>query len=41
MMSEGEVIQTAIAALSHVLAVDFKPSEIEIGVVSESNPVFR
>ena len=41
MMEEQEVIQTAIAALSHVMAVDFKPSEIEIGLVSENNPVFR
>jgi len=41
MMEETEVIQTAIAALSHVLAVDFKPGEIEIGVVSERNPVYR
>jgi len=41
MMAENDVIQTAIAALSHVLATDFKPSEIEIGVVSEKNPTFR
>ena len=41
MMNETEVIQTAIAALSSVLAADFKPSEIEIAVVSDRNPVFR
>jgi len=41
MMNETEVIQTAIAALSSVLAVDFKPSEIEIAVVSDKDPVFR
>ena len=41
MMNETEVIQTAIAALSSVLAVDFKPSEIEIAVVSDRDPVFR
>lgn len=41
MMSEQEVVQTAIAALSHVLAADFKPSEIEIGIVTKENPAFR
>lgn len=41
MMEDNEVIQTAIAALSHVLAVDFKPSEIEIAFVSKSKPAFH
>ena len=41
MMEDKEVIQTAIAALSHVLAVDFKPSEIEIAFVSKSQPAYQ
>lgn len=31
----------AITCLSTVLAVDFRPSGIEIGVVSKDNPKFR
>lgn len=31
----------AITALSHILAVDFKASEIEIGVVTKDQPKFR
>lgn len=38
---EDETIQLAITCLSTVLCVDFKPSEIEIGVVTKSNPDFR
>jgi 20S proteasome subunit alpha 1 len=30
----------AITTLSTVLSVDFKPSEIEIAIVSEENPKF-
>jgi len=36
-----EAIQLAISALSTVLSVDFKPAEIEVGVVSEAEPKFR
>jgi 20S proteasome subunit alpha 1 len=36
-----EVIQLAISALSTVLSADFKPSEIEVGVVSRDNPKYR
>ncbi|KAK0085558.1 hypothetical protein PV326_005871 [Microctonus aethiopoides] len=36
-----ETIQLAITCLSTVLSVDFKPSEIEVGVVSEKHPKFR
>lgn len=36
-----EAIQLAISCLSTVLALDFKSSEIEIGVVTRDNPEFR
>jgi len=38
---QDEAIQLAISCLSTVLAVDFKPNEIEIGVVTKSNPTFK
>ena len=34
-------LQVAIMSLSHVLATDFKASEIEIAVVTQDNPQFR
>ncbi|XP_064484268.1 proteasome subunit alpha type-6-like [Ornithodoros turicata] len=37
----NETIQLAITALSSVLSADFKPSELEVGVVSKDNPLFR
>jgi len=39
--NEEEAIQLAISCLSTVLAVDFKPSEVEIGIVTKENPAFR
>ncbi|XP_058812031.1 proteasome subunit alpha type-6-like [Topomyia yanbarensis] len=39
--NEEEAIQLAITCLSTVLAVDFKPSEIELGLVTRENPEFR
>ncbi|KAH8391106.1 hypothetical protein KR215_007146 [Drosophila sulfurigaster] len=40
-LSEEKAIQLAITCLSSVLAVDFKPNGIEIGVVTKSNRQFR
>jgi len=39
-LSEVKTIQLAITCLSHVLAVDFKPTGIEIGVVTKDKPEF-
>ncbi|KAG1688215.1 Proteasome subunit alpha type-6 [Nymphon striatum] len=36
-----EAIQLAITALSSVLSADFKPSELEVGIVSKDEPKFR
>lgn len=38
---EKQAIQMAISCLSTVLTVDFKPTEIEIGIVTTENPEFR
>lgn len=40
-LSEQDTIQTAIAALQNVLSADFKPEEIEVAVVSKTNPKFH
>lgn len=39
--TENEAIQLAISCLSTVLALDFKSTEIEIGVVTRDNPEFK
>lgn len=39
--NEEEAVQLAISCLSTVLAVDFKPSEIEIGIVTKEHPEFK
>lgn len=36
-----EAIQLAITCLSNVLTVDFKPCEIEVGVVTKTDAAFR
>ncbi|KEP65159.1 UNVERIFIED_CONTAM: proteasome subunit alpha1, putative [Hammondia hammondi] len=36
-----EVIECAISAMQHVLAMDFKASDIEVGVVTKDHPAFR
>ncbi|KAL0275719.1 UNVERIFIED_CONTAM: hypothetical protein PYX00_003498 [Menopon gallinae] len=38
---DDEAIQLAISCLSTVLSVDFKPSEIEVGIVSKDKPQFH
>ncbi|VEN39266.1 unnamed protein product [Callosobruchus maculatus] len=40
-LQHDDVIQLAISCLSSVLSVDFKPSEIEVGVVSSEENKFR
>ncbi|CAL8074252.1 unnamed protein product [Calicophoron daubneyi] len=36
-----EAIEVAVKCLSHIHSMEFKPTELEIGVVSKANPVFR
>lgn len=39
--TERETVEEALACLQSILAVDFKPNEVEVGVVSIDDPSFR
>ena len=36
-----QTIRNAIMTLQNILSSDFKPSEVEVGIVTKDNPVFR
>jgi len=39
-LSSAEAIQLAISALQNVLSIDFKPTDIEVGIVTKNQPRF-
>eukprot|EP00920_Eleutheroschizon_duboscqi_P032587 GHVT01078630.1.p1 GENE.GHVT01078630.1~~GHVT01078630.1.p1 ORF type:complete len:252 (-),score=42.95 GHVT01078630.1:772-1527(-) len=39
--TEEETVQAAISCLQSVLAVEFRPADIEVAVVTVANPMFR
>ncbi|CAH0398554.1 unnamed protein product [Chilo suppressalis] len=41
LVAADEAVQLAVACLAHVLAVDFKPHELEVGLVTKDDPNFR
>ena len=36
-----KTVHVALSCLTHILSADFKPSELEIAVVSKDNPRFK
>lgn len=40
-LPESETIQQAILCLQSVMGMDFKNSDIEVGIVTKANPAFR
>jgi len=40
-LSYEDTVQMAITTLQNVLSADFKPTDIEVGVVSKEHPTFR
>ncbi|ORX83779.1 N-terminal nucleophile aminohydrolase [Anaeromyces robustus] len=40
-LSEEETVEMAITTLSTILSIDFKPTEIEIGIISKDQTRFR
>ena len=40
-LSYEDTVQMAITTLQNVLSADFKPTDIEVGVVSKEHPTFK